>query len=338
MADSQSLDRVVRRTLVAVEEGRQEIFGIAEAAHSELERPVPRPCTPHSFGPGVSPDAEDGAQLAAREAAASGGFKESRPDLPEKERQSLEQVEEQADMLLTRFGVALQCLQGSALGSDLADDWPGRKKAGQLAVRMLDNERHRIAREIHDGPAQAIANLLLRTVFCEQQLAAGSIAVQDELLSLKETIRSSLVEIRKILFDLQPKNLDQGLVSGLQRLIAEYQERYGLRVEFNCSCQERRLGNQVTGALFRIVQEALNNIYKHSCSGHAQVDLELEEYQVVVRVFDEGKGFDLREVASNNGHYGLMNMRERAELLGGTLQIMTAPGQGTQVVVTVPIE
>jgi two-component system sensor histidine kinase DegS len=337
-AHSQLLNRVVRKTLVAVEEGRQEIFDIAEALHSELERPVQRPGTLHPCGTGVSPDAEDGAHIAAREGAASGGFQESRPDLPETERQILEQVEEQADMLLTRFGVALQYLQGPAPGSDLTEDWPARKQAGQLAVRMIDNERHRIAREIHDGPAQAIANLLLRTVFCEQQVAAGSVAVQDELLSLKETIRSSLVEIRKILFDLQPKNLDQGLVSGLQRLIGEHQERYGLRVEFSCSCQERRLGSQVTGALFRIVQEALNNIHKHSCSDCAEVGLELEDDQVVVRIIDEGKGFDLREVASNNGHYGLMNMRERAELLGGTLQIMTAPGQGTQVTVTVPIE
>jgi two-component system sensor histidine kinase DegS len=321
MADLQSLNRVIRRTLIAVEEGRQEIFSIAEAAHSELER--------------LHPVLET---LAARDAAASDGFQEKRPDLPEAESQSLEQVAEQADMLLTRFGVALQCLQGSVPGADLADDWPGRKKAGQLAVRMLDNERHRIAREIHDGPAQALANLLLRAVFCEQQLAGGSTVVQNELLSLKETIRSSLIEIRTILFDLQPKDLDQGLLSGLHRLIDEYHERYGLRVEFNCSGQEQRFSSQVTGALFRIVQEALNNIYKHSCSGRAQVDLELEEHRVVVHIFDEGKGFDMQEVASNNGHYGLMNMRERAELLDGTLQITTAPGQGTRVIVTIPIE
>jgi two-component system sensor histidine kinase DegS len=321
MAGLRSLNRVVRRTLVAVEEGRQEIFGIAEAAHGELERLQPVPET-----------------LAARETAASDGFQERRPDLPGAERQSLEQVAEQADMLLTRFGLALQCLQGSVPGADMADDWPGRKKAGQLAVRMLDNERHRIAREIHDGPAQALANLLLRAVFCEQQLAGGSTVVQDELQSLKETIRSSLVEIRKILFDLQSKDLNKGLVSGLHRLIDEYQERYGLRVEFNCSGQERRLGTQVIGALFRIVQEALNNIYRHSCSDHAQVNLELEEHQVAVHIFDEGKGFDLQEVAANNGHYGLMNMRERAQLLDGALQITTAPGQGTRVIVTIPIE
>jgi two-component system sensor histidine kinase DegS len=175
-------------------------------------------------------------------------------------------------------------------------------------------------------------------VFCEQQLAGGSLVVQDELLSLKETIRSSLVEIRKILFDLQPKDLDQGLVSGLHRLFDEYQERYGLKVVFNCSGQERRLGSQAIGALFRIVQEALNNIYKHSCSDHAQVDLELEEHRVTVHIFDEGKGFDLQEVAANNGHYGLMNMRERAQLLDGALQITTAPGQGTRVIGTIPIE
>ena len=324
MTDLQSLNRVVQRTLLAVEEGRREIFGIAEAAHSQLERlqPVRRP--------------ED-TRLTASETVVSDGFQE-RPDRPEAERQSLEQVAGQADMLLTKLGVAMQCLQGPVQGVELADDWPGRKKANQLVVRMLDNERHRIAREIHDGPAQALANLLLRAVFCEQQLAGGSTAVQDELLGLKETIRSSLVEIRKILFDLQPKNLDQGLVSGLQRLIEEYRERYGLRVDFSCSSRERRLDSQVTSTLFRIVQEALNNIYKHSSSDHAKVYLELEEHRATIQIIDEGKGFDLEEVASNNGHYGLMNMRERAQLLDGALQITTAPGQGTWVNVTVPIE
>ncbi|MGD0621930.1 MAG: histidine kinase [Thermacetogeniaceae bacterium] len=304
MADLQSLNRVVRRTLVAVEEGRQEIFGIAEVARDELGHPQPVP-----------------EMLAARETADS--FQEKRPDLPETERQNLAQVAEQADMLLTRFGVALQCLQGAA--------------PGPLAVRMLDNERRRIAREIHDGPAQALANLLLRTVFCEQQLAGEPSVVRDELLNLKEIIRSSLLEIRKILFDLQSKNMNQGLVCGLRQLIDEYQERYGLPVIFNCSDQERQLDSQVAGTLFRIVQEALNNIYKHSRSDHAQVDLELEEYQVTVHIFDEGKGFDLQEVASSDGHYGLMNMRERVQLLDGSLQIMTAPGQGTRIIVTIPI-
>ena len=308
MADCQSLDRVVRGTLVAVEEGRDEIFGIGEAARSELERLHPVP-----------------------EAAAS-------RELLEEERRSLMQVVEQADTLLDRFGMALQCLQGAAPDADLAEDWPGWKKAGRLAIRMLDNERHRIAREIHDGPAQALANLLLKTVFCEQQLTGDPSVVQDELLSLKEVIRSSLLDIRKILFDLQPKSLDQGLVSGLHRLIDEYQERYGLQVVFNCSGQERRLDSQVSSALFRIVQEALNNVYKHSCSDQARVNLELEEQQVTIHIFDEGKGFDLQEVASHNGHYGLMNMRERAQLLDGALEIITAPGQGTRVIVTIPIE
>jgi two-component system sensor histidine kinase DegS len=313
--------------LVAVEKGREQIFGIAEAANSELDRLNVEGAAPAGTGDmtrNASPD--------------TGPLQEKSPDLLEQERQALIQVAKQADILLTRFGVALQCLQEAAPGADLAEDWPSRKKAGQLVVRMLDIERHRIAREIHDGPAQAMANLLLRTVFCEQQLAGESSVVQDELLNLKKIIRSTLLEIRKILFNLQLKDLDQGLLSGLHRLINEYQERYTLQVMFNCSGQDRRLGSQMTGALFRIVQEALNNVYKHSCSDLARVDLELAEHRVTVCIFDEGKGFDLQEAASSGGHYGLMNMRERAQLLDGVLQIMTAPGQGTRIIVTIPIE
>jgi two-component system sensor histidine kinase DegS len=321
MAGLQSLDRVVRRTLVAVEEGRDAIFGIAEDAHSEPKRLQPMP------------------EVAAeREAAASGSFQEASQDMLEQESDRLIQVEKQANMLLTRFGVALQCLSGAVPEADQAENWPVWKEAGQIAIRMLDNERHRIAREIHDGPAQAMANLLLRTVFSEQRLAGESSVVLDELSSLKEVIRNSLLDIRKILFDLQPKDLDQGLVCGLHRLIEEYQERYGLQVMLNCSGEMRHLGRQATGSLFRIVQEALSNVYKYSCSDHAQVNLELEKHRVTVHICDDGKGFDLQEVALDNGHYGLMNMKERARLLGGAVQVASAPGQGTRVSVTIPIE
>ena len=179
MVNIQSLEQVVRGTLVAVEAGRDEIFGIGEAARSELERLRP-----------------------LSEAATS-------MELLAEERRSLLQVVEQADTLLDQLGMAMQCLQGTVPDADLKD-LPDRKKAGRLAIRMLDNERHRIAREIHDGPAQALANLLLKTVFCEQQLTGDLSVVQKELLSLKEVIRGSLLDIRKILFDLQPEGPGSG--------------------------------------------------------------------------------------------------------------------------------
>lgn len=303
MAGLQSLDLVVRRTLVAVEEGRDAIFGIAEDAHSELKR--------------LQPMRDVAAEW---ETAATVGFQEASQNMLEQERDGLIQVEKQANMLLTRFGVALQCLSGDVPDADLTENGLVRKGAGQIAIRMLDNERRRIAREIHDGPAQTLANLLLKTVFSEQRLAGEPSAVLEELSSLKEVIRNSLMDIRKILFDLQPKDLGQGLVLGLHRLIEEYQERYGLQVMFNYSGEIQRLSSQATASLFRIVQEALSNVYKHSCSDHAQVNLELEKHWVTMHICDEGKGFDLQEVASDNGHYGLMNMKERAQLLDGAVQ------------------
>ena len=128
------------------------------------------------------------------------------------------------------------------------------------------------------------------------------------------------------------------MIGGLHQLIDDYQERYGLRVMFSYTGQEQHLSGPAASALFRIVQEALNNVYKHSSSDHSLVRLELDEHQMIVHIYDDGKGFDLQSVAQNNGHYGLMNMRERARLLGGSLQINAVPGQGTQISVTIPFE
>jgi two-component system sensor histidine kinase DegS len=340
----ESLDRVVRKTLTAMENGQKAIFAIAESARSELQRlqQAGRRLQPSSGQPSSGHPVE--AVAAVFSEAAAGytppgyAMKPTRHTRLERKKEGLAQTLKQANMLLTRLGVALQCLQGSVPDSVL-EDWglSGGRQCGQLYVQMLDNERCRIAREIHDGPAQALANLLLKTVFCEQVLTEECPGIRNELLGLKEIIRGSLQDIRKILFDLRPKELDQGLICGLRQLIEDYQERYGLSITFICSGQEKRLQRPVVGALFRIVQEALNNIWKHSCCDHALIRLELEEHRVRVHISDDGIGFDPQEVAQHDGRYGLIGMRDRARLLDGTLLINTAPGQGTRVVVTIPL-
>ncbi len=325
MADYKSLDRVARKALATIIEGQDELFSIAESGRSELEQLQ------------LTLDAAVAESAAIHEAAATSNIEPTRWKQLEQDRKRLTQIIDHAGLLMTRFDVALQYLQGVLPEVDLAGDRLSRKQVGQLVVRMLDNERRRIAREIHDGPAQVLANLLLKTVFCEQQLTKEPAVVQNELLELKETIRSSLRDIRRILFDLQPKNLDQGLIECLRHVTEDYQERYGLQVTLTCLGQERHLSGPEASTLIRIIQEALNNVYKHSCSDQAVIKLELERYRVTAHIRDGGKGFDLQSVVQNNGHYGLMNMRERACLAGGSLQISTVPGQGTEISVTIPI-
>ena len=206
--DSESLDRVVKRVLTVIEEGQEAIFDMAESTRNELE----------SLQSML--EAAAGQPVAVHEAAEAYAEAASQEQL-ELKRNSLAQVMDQADLLLIRFGVALQCLQGIVPESDLTGDWHSRQQVGQLLIRMLDNERCRIAREIHDGPAQTLANLLLRTVFCEQRLAREAADVQGDLLELKDLIRASLQDIRKILFDLRPKDLNQGIAGGLRQLSDE---------------------------------------------------------------------------------------------------------------------
>jgi two-component system sensor histidine kinase DegS len=320
MAELQSVDRVATMIEAAIESGREELFDIVESARAELDY--------------LRPALET---AAAREELADGGRQEQTAEL-ELEFMSLTQVVERAGMLMTRLGLAKQCLDESVPDVAPAEILAGQRRTAQLSLKLLDHERHRIAREIHDGPAQALANLLLRTVFCQQRMDGKSPVVQDELSNLKEVVRGSMLEIRKILFDLQPKGLDQDLVPCLHRLCREYHDRWGLAVMFDCTGKERPLDNQLAVGLFRIVQEALNNICQHSGADQAGVKLGLKEHQITVEISDGGKGFDLEEASALNGHYGLMNMQERARLLDGTLQIRTAPGQGTCVGIIVPVK
>jgi len=207
------------------------------------------------------------------------------------------------------------------------------RELSQRALTAQEEERRRIARELHDDPAQSLTALLvlLKMLHDRQQPTDG--AILRELIDLTS---STLESIRAIAQELRPPVLDDlGLVAALEGLAAQYRQRFGLAVTVQVRGQRQRLDPAVELALYRIAQEALTNVAKHAGTGQAWLELGFEGDRAVLRVSDSGRGFDLDEALGNG--LGLFTMRERAQLVHGTLKIGTAPGAGTRIEVTVPL-
>ena len=210
---------------------------------------------------------------------------------------------------------------------------------GLSIIQAQEEERRRIARDIHDGPAQSLANIVMRAEYCLKLMEVNPEQVKEELLDLMLLVRSNLEDVRKIIFDLRPMSLDDlGLLSALKRYTEQFVEDYDLYVELNIIGRVHRLDNTLEIALFRIIQESLSNVRKHSGAPDAIINIEYQEDCIDLMVRDSGRGFDLEKVRKEKrwGSFGLTGMGERVQLLKGTFDIKTSPGSGTQILVSVP--
>jgi signal transduction histidine kinase len=201
-----------------------------------------------------------------------------------------------------------------------------KRLAGHAAVM---EERHRLARELHDSVTQALYGVSLNTAAAGLALASGnSDAVAANLREIRETVQEAVSEMRVLLFELRPPRLEEdGLAGALEARLRSVEARAGLQVEL---CGERavRLSSSMEQELYRIAQEALNNVLKHAHATRAQVQLDVSADVVCLQIQDNGIGFD-PENAGGLGGFGLRGIRERVARLGGVLHVQSAPGEGT---------
>jgi two-component system sensor histidine kinase DegS len=212
---------------------------------------------------------------------------------------------------------------------------------GQLhALQVQEEERQRLAREIHDGPAQVLANAIFELEFCQRLLEKDPKRLESELVRLKDDIREGLSEVRHCIFDLRPGPLAElGLVATLRRYAEGYQSRFGIAVELDLDDDVQRLSAAKEMAVFRVVQEALQNSRKHSGATRVLVSLRREGDAVVACVEDNGQGFEVETVPTGTArHFGLQSMHERAQLIRADLQIESQLGKGTRVTLRAPVE
>jgi signal transduction histidine kinase len=220
---------------------------------------------------------------------------------------------------------------------DLLEREAMRRELMRHTVIAQEEERARIARELHDETAQVLTAFTLHLAALREALPRESRTV-EQLSNLQSLSRQMSEGIYRMVHDLRPAQLDDlGLIAALQWLGDEERRRSGLEVKLRIHGQRQRLDPLVETVLFRIAQEALVNVIRHAQASQAQVQLSFEREQVRVIVQDDGCGFDAENLrASGKPAWGLLGMEERATLLGGKVEIRSAYGRGTQVSVTIP--
>ncbi len=208
---------------------------------------------------------------------------------------------------------------------------------------VITEERTRIAREIHDGMAQDLSYLVLKISAAQKLLNQGkNKELSKELRDISDQLRRDLRDVRRTIFALRPLDIEaQGFLLALQKFVKEFGQANEIDLQFSVVGDASHLSPKLETALFRLTQEALNNIRKHAHAQHVWVELTLEErHAAILHVRDDGEGFAVEEAlqaARARGSVGLVQMRERAERAGGTFSLESAPGQGTRMEVQLPI-
>jgi len=200
-----------------------------------------------------------------------------------------------------------------------------------------EEERRRIAQELHDGIGPALASLKIRLLTASKLLEKDGHPAAVEIKEVADLTQASIRDIRRLIHDLRPAALDElGLIPALREYAARYQEEQGLEVVLALPWGDERLPAPLETALFRIIQEALANVARHAQARRVEVSLTLDQDQVTLRVTDDGQGFDPR--APRPGpHLGLWSMGERVEQLRGQFDIASAPGIGATVTAVIPL-
>ncbi|PYZ92776.1 histidine kinase [Salipaludibacillus keqinensis] len=245
---------------------------------------------------------------------------------------------ERADHLINQINVVINYLTGDLqLVSDMVADAEQMQQFGLKIIHAQEEERKKLSREIHDGPAQTMANVMLRSELVEKILdQQGVEKARIEIRDLRKMVKDSLGEVRRIIYDLRPMTLDDlGLVPTLAKYIRNAEEHTGISISFKNIGRERRFPANMEVAIFRFVQEAIQNACKHAAPSEIQVKMELTDKRVTAIIKDNGKGFD--PLLKKEGSFGLVGMKERINMLDGKLSIDSKPGKGTLIMVQIPV-
>jgi len=247
----------------------------------------------------------------------------------------IHQIEGSSEWVLSRGdGEA----EGDTAGT--SQSTPNEQVMWAQIIMGQEAERARLAREIHDGPAQVLANTVMRLQLVEQMYNRQPEEVAGEFARLRSTLQASLNDVRRFMFNLRPASLaDAGLLPTLKQYVNDYAEQFSVPVELNLPENLVLSANQEL-VIFRIVQEALQNIHKHAEASHIAINLQRPPHgPLTLTISDNGRGFNPRSVRqSRPTSSGLVSMKERAATVGATLKIDSNAGLGTTITLTMPMQ
>lgn len=374
---SETIDRIIKKTTEALEDGRDQIVLICESAQSEkeslqaeyrkvkeeLDKTISDVDTLESrfklarirlsevsrnFDRFTEADIRGAYENAtniqldltvAREKELH--LKARRDDLEQRIR-NLDKTVERAEGVGLQMSVVLDYLSGDFMQvTKLLESAKNRQLLGLRILMAQEEERKRLARELHDGIAQTIANVVLRAEIAERMMEKNQTnGMESEIAALKKQARSGMEEIRKIIFNLRPMALDDlGLVPLLRKFAQDFEEKEKIHTDFEVIGKEYRLPSAMEAAIYRLVQEAFSNVQKHADATHVGLELTFQSQMVKLVIQDNGKGFvldTLQDKISDGSHFGLLGMKERVELLEGRLEIDSRPKEGTKVTMLIP--
>jgi len=205
-------------------------------------------------------------------------------------------------------------------------------------IEAQEEERRKLSRQVHDGPAQSLSNFILNAEIALRLLDTDTEKAREELKNLKTTAGNTFSSVRDFIFELRPMMLDDlGLVPTVRRYIEAYKDRSGLDASLVVTGKEMRMQPHLEVLVFRAVQELLANVREHAQATQVKTTVDVDTKEVRVSVEDNGKGFDPDGAGftASSGR-GLKTLKERIDLVGGSMDISSAAGKGTKVALVVP--
>jgi two-component system, NarL family, sensor histidine kinase DegS len=243
--------------------------------------------------------------------------------------------------LIEHYLALLERVSGLLETLDLKDNKAGMVRGSaantvEMMIQAQETERQRLARQMHDGPAQALSNFILQTEIAVRLFDMDQSKARDELKNLMTAASTTLKRVRDFIFELRPMMLDDlGLGPTLKRYIESIKEQSGVDIRLTASGLESRLESYLEVLIFRAVQELLGNALKYSQATQVNIRIDSSDLDTRVNVEDNGKGFNTDSLSEQRG-MGLKVIRDRVEKLGGNLEIHSVPGQGTHISFQIP--
>ncbi|MBZ9687705.1 sensor histidine kinase [Clostridium estertheticum] len=247
-----------------------------------------------------------------------------------------------SEKVINQISIAMGYLEGDILSVLEGADKSSEMFIGIKILEAQENERKRISRDIHDGPAQHIANLIMKADICTIIIQKDLHEGLKELSDLKESVKVALKEVRSIIFDLRPMTLDDlGLNKTIEQAVKSISEDFSMDVKLKLKPMDTEVESIIQVAVFRIVQEIFNNIKKHSKAKHVEVKLDFGTKYLRLLISDDGIGFNVEEtlkrVKTKGTSYGLIGILDRVNQLQGRIHIESSTGAGCTYNVVIPV-
>jgi two-component system, NarL family, sensor histidine kinase DegS len=229
-----------------------------------------------------------------------------------------------------------QTLESGEVNNGSKKDQIALAKSVEMIIQAQETERGRLARKMHDGPAQSLTNFILQTEIAMRLFDIDQTKAKEELAGIKTSASSTFQKVRDFIFDLRPMMLDDlGLVPTITRYVETFKEQSGIEVRLISTGMEQRFESYLEVMVFRAIQELLGNIASHSQATQVIIQMDSSATGLRVSLEDNGKGFDIEKLQEKGG-MGLKVIRDRVQMLGGTMEVHSTIDHGTHILFQLP--